>query len=222
MGRRKRKRERKKEIGNYYGVTKFPGRQQAAIFNVQITIIIFTFSDPLRPPLQPAPWLALLDELLIRIGAAAPPEPGGGCEEFGGNDGRLECGSGQIASSRCLSCMYSSIKLSNFVSMSSAWMREVGRGWSENYFKEKFQLHFLEFESWPRECCLVELQLSLRSEIKSVPRWAQEKWNISVKHSTTFEVALVLCYFSTVSFILLHFDGDAKKKVQNSEISLSE
>lgn len=48
--------------------------------------------------------------------------PGGGGCELGGNDGRLECGSaGQIASSRCLSCMYSSIKLSNFVSMSSAW-----------------------------------------------------------------------------------------------------
>lgn len=48
------------------------------------------------------------------IGAA----PLGG---LGGNGGRLECESGQIGSesSRFLSCMYSSIKLSNFVSTSS-------------------------------------------------------------------------------------------------------
>lgn len=48
------------------------------------------------------------------IGAA----PLGG---LGGNGGRLECVSGQIGSesSRFLSCMYSSIKLSNFVSTSS-------------------------------------------------------------------------------------------------------
>lgn len=77
-------------------------------------LTIFTFSDPL----QLAPWLALLliDELLIMIGAA----PLGG---LGGNGGRLECESGQIGSesSRFLSCMYSSIKLSNFVSTSSTW-----------------------------------------------------------------------------------------------------
>lgn len=58
--------------------------------------------------------------------------PGGGGCELGGNDGRLECGSaGQIASSRCLSCMYSSIKLSNFVSMSSAWFCGVELGRKE-------------------------------------------------------------------------------------------
>lgn len=102
-----------------------------------ITIIIFTFIDPPRPPLQPAPWLALLDELLIRIGAVAP-EPGGGCE-FGGNDGRLECGSGQIDSSRCLSCMYSSIKLSNFVSTSSTLREKIIEWvWWVNVLRENF------------------------------------------------------------------------------------
>lgn len=75
-------------------------------------ITIFTFNDPLQlAPLA----LLLIDELLIMIGAA--PELGG----LGGNGGRLECVSGQIGSesSRFLSCMYSSIKLSNLVSTSS-------------------------------------------------------------------------------------------------------
>lgn len=75
-------------------------------------LTIFTFSDPLE--LAPLLALLLIDELLIMIGAA----PLGG---LGGNGGRLECESGQIGSesSRFLSCMYSSIKLSNFVSTSS-------------------------------------------------------------------------------------------------------
>lgn len=74
----------------------------------------FTFKEPL----EPAPLLAILfiDEFLIMIGAA----PLGG---FGGNGGRLECGSEQMGreSSRFLSCMYSSIKVSNFVSTSSTY-----------------------------------------------------------------------------------------------------
>lgn len=75
-------------------------------------ITIFTFNDPLQ--LAPLLAILLIDELLIMIGAA----PLGG---LGGNGGRLECGSGQIGSEsrRFLSCMYSSIKLSNFVSTSS-------------------------------------------------------------------------------------------------------
>lgn len=64
--------------------------------------------DPLEP--------AFSDEFLIIIGAAPP----GG---FGGNGGRLECGSEPIGRerSRFLSCMYSSIKVSNFVSTSSTY-----------------------------------------------------------------------------------------------------
>jgi hypothetical protein len=83
-----------------------------------LNFTFFSFNDPL----QLAPWLALLalfDELLIRIGAA--PELGGFELFGGGNDGRLECGSGQIANSRFLSCIYNSIKLSNFVSTSSTY-----------------------------------------------------------------------------------------------------
>lgn len=86
----------------------------------ELKITIFSLNDPL---LQLA-LLALFDELLIRIGAA--PELGG-FELFGGNDGRLECGSGQIANSRFLSCIYNSIKLSNFVSTSSTCERVRAR-----------------------------------------------------------------------------------------------
>lgn len=115
------------------------------MLTIKIQYNTFTFNDP-------------LELAFIIIGA-----PLGGLGGNGGRLGLLECGgSGQIGSdsNRFLSCIYSSIKLSTFVSMSSTLTNERknnNKKWKNtlaNYIKysESVELTHLSFNFYNTRC----------------------------------------------------------------------